>query len=154
MTLTKKGFTLIELLVVVAMVAVITGAMTTSMAAAQNRARIQKATSEVKVVSQAILSYEDYANAHDLTIPTMTDADADEGSLGFIIGKAGSEKVPALLMAALQGGGKMRDPWGTPYKISIKKGKAMLKLSVAGQNMRMNYFLPNIYRIGEGERSR
>lgn len=154
MTLTKRGFTLIELLVVVAMIAIITGAMTTSYASAQQRARIQKATAEVKTVSQAILSYEDYANAHSLTMPTMTDAEADSSSIGFLLGNASSDKVPALLMASLQAGSKMRDPWGTPYKVTIKKGKASIKLDVAGSSMTMKYFLPNFSRLSEGERTK
>lgn len=154
MILTKRGFTLIELLVVVAMIAVIVGAMTTSMASAQERARIQKATSEVKIISQAILSYEDYAAAHNLQIETMTDRDADSGSIGFLLGNAASDKVPALLMASLQAGGKMLDPWGTPYRISVKQGSAAMDLNVAGNSMSMSYFLPNLYRVGDWERVR
>lgn len=152
MTLTKRGFTLIELLVVVGMIAVIAGAMTTSVASAQERARIQKATSEVKIISQALLSYQDYAAAHDLTIETMTDRDADSGSIGFLLGSASGDKVPALLMASLQAGGKMLDPWGTPYQISVKKGKAQIDLRVAGKQMSMQYSLPNFYRVADGER--
>ena len=53
-----RGFTLVELLVVIGMIAILIAALTTSMAAAQERARIQKATSDVKVISQAILAYE------------------------------------------------------------------------------------------------
>ena len=53
MTLTKRGFTLVELLVVIAMIAMLIAAMTTSLSAAQQRARIQKATSDVKVISLA-----------------------------------------------------------------------------------------------------
>jgi len=85
-------------------------------------------------------------------MPTMTDAEADAGTIGFLIGNASSDKVPALLMASLQGGGKMRDPWGTPYKITIKQGKASLALKVAGGSMTMQYFLPNFNRLNEGER--
>ena len=155
MTLTKRGFTLIELLVVVGMIAVIAGAMTTSVASAQERARIQKATSEVKIISQALLSYQDYATAHNLTLAELEklkNSDADSGSIGFLLGSASGDKVPALLMASLQAGGKMLDPWGTPYKISVKKGKAQINLRVAGKQMSMQYSLPNFYRVADGER--
>ena len=101
----KRGFTLIELLVVIAMIAVIMGAMTTSVASARERARIQKATSDVKVVSQAILSYENYVRSGKYELPTMENADAGADSLGFLVGKGGSAEsggeIPVLLQAAL-----------------------------------------------------
>ena len=53
----KNGFTLVELLVVVGMLALLLAAMTTSVTAARHRARVQKATSDVKVISQTILAY-------------------------------------------------------------------------------------------------
>jgi len=149
----RRGFTLVELLVVVAMIAVILGAISTSVSAAQNRARIQKATSDVKVVSQAILAYETYAGR----LPTMEKADADAGTIGFLIGQGESAqsggKIPVLLMAALQSGGKMLDPWGTPYRVSIREGAGAASFSTASGSLQTGYFLPNFYRLGEGERS-
>ena len=110
----KRGFTLIELLVVVGMIATILGAMTTSVTAARERARVQKATSDVKVISQAILAYENYANGYDL--PTMDKAEAGRDTLGFLVGDGDAPKsggaLPVLLQAALSGGGKMLDPGG------------------------------------------
>ena len=47
----REGFTLIELMVVVAMIAIISAAMTVSVAGAQERARVQKATVEVKSIT-------------------------------------------------------------------------------------------------------
>lgn len=61
MTSTKRGFTLVEMLVVVGMLAVLMAAITTSYAAAQARARVEKARGDVKVISQAILASENYA---------------------------------------------------------------------------------------------
>lgn len=148
----RRGFTLVELLVVVGMIGVIAGAMTTSVSAAQERARIQKATAEVKVISQAILAAENFEGE----LPSLSDADADESSLGFLIGKGGSDstgdKIPALLMASLSSGGKMRDPWGTPYKIKISRGSASISFDAATSSMSTGYFIPNWYRLGPEER--
>lgn len=151
-----KGFTLVELLVVVAMIAVLMGALSTSVSGAQNRARIQKATSDVKVITQAILAYENFGSGGNYELPTMKDADADQGALGFLLGQGGTSKagdtIPTLLMASLQGGGKMLDPWGTPYTISITKGSGTVKIQTATGNMQSGYFLPNVYRLRQDER--
>ena len=152
MTSNKKGFTLIELIVVVGMIAVILGAMTSAIASARDRARIQKATSDVKVISQAILSYENWARSGKYELETMERRDADSGSLGFLLGKEQAEsggKIPVLLMAQLRSGGKMTDPWGTPYKVTIRQGNVSAAQSI---QLQTGYFLPNFYRLGEGER--
>ena len=150
MTSIKKGFTLLELMVVVGMIAIIIGALTTSVASARERARIQKATSDVKVISQAILAYENWSRSGDLQ--TMERRDADSGSLGFLLGneqaKSGG-KVPVLLMAQLKSGGKMTDPWGTPYKVTIRQGNISAAQKI---QLKTGYFLPNFYRLGPGER--
>ena len=148
---TKSAFTLVELLVVLGIVAMIMAAFTSSMASAQQRAKISRATSEVKLISQAILSYENYDQDNEL--PSMSNQDADQGSIGFLIGNGGSSnssKIPALLMAQLSSGGKMLDPWGTPYKISIKPGNA--KLTSASGTMQTGYYLPNFFRLSAEER--
>ena len=147
----RGGFTLVELLVVVAMIMIIAGAFTTSAAAARERARVQKATSEVKVVSQAILAYENWdqgGGRHQL--PTMNKADIESGSLGFILGQGGNAqsggKIPVMLEAALTSGGKMLDPWGTPYKVTIRQGNANLNLKTVTGSLKTGYYLPNLYR--------
>ena len=148
----SSGFTLIELLVVIAMVAVIMGAMTTAVNGARARARVQKATSDVKVISQAILAYENYVRGGKYELPTMEDSDAGADSLGFLVGKGGSAEsggeIPVLLQAAIDGGGKMRDPWGTPYKVSIREGNANLNLKTVTGALKTGYNLPNLYRNG------
>lgn len=153
----KRGFTLVELLVVVAMIALIIGALTTAVASARERARVQKALTEVKIVSQAILAYENWdqgGNTHEL--PILNKRDADKSSLGFILGAGGGAesggKIPVMLMAALTSGGKMLDPWGTPYKVTIKKGSFSVKPASATGELQAGYFLPNWYRVGKGER--
>ena len=149
-----QGFTLIELLVVIAMIVIIMASMTTAVASARERARIQKATSDVKVISQAILAYENYVRGGQYDLPERSDVDASgsESSLGFLIGKGGAAKsggeIPVLLQAALDSGGTMRDPWGTPYKVKIKAGNANLKLKTVTGSLKTGYYLPNLYRNG------
>ena len=146
------AFTLIELLVVISMIAVIMGALTTSVSAARARAREQKATAEVKAITQAILGYESWNKDNELE--PMEARDADSSSIGFLLGqKTGAaaeqtEKIPVLLMAQLKAGGKMVDPWGTPYKITIRKGTINAAASV---NLSTGYALPNFYRLAPEE---
>lgn len=149
---TRGGFTLVELLVVVGMIGVIVGALTTSVSAAQERARVQKATAEVKIIAQAILGAENYLSE----LPSMSDADADASALDFLIGKKAATEadgqIPALLMASLTSGGKMLDPWKTPYKITIRKGTASIAFDSAASSMKTGFHVPNWYRLGPGER--
>lgn len=149
----KKGFTLVELLVVLCVLGMIMAAMTTSIMGAQKRAKISKAESEVKAISQAILAYENYDENNEL--PTMSNQDADKSSLGFLIGEGGSTesgKIPVLLMAQLTSGGKMLDPWNRPYKITIKQGSANIDLENFVGNFKTGYHLPNFYRLSAEER--
>ena len=158
----RRAFTLVELLVVVGMIAILMGAMTSAVQSARQRARIQKATNDVKVISQAILAYEIW-NSDEL--PTMGSRGSAAGgveatgdSLGFLIGKgdaqgvaggSGSSQLPALLMAQLNGGGKLLDPWGTPYRVTIAESKASIKLKTVTGSLMTGYWLPNFYRNAE-----
>lgn len=153
----RNGFTLVELLVVVGMIAVLMGAMTTSARAARHRARVQKATSDVKVISQAILAYENYnRNGSSYKLPTLTRAEAGKDSLGFLLGASGTtlsgERIPTLLQTALTTGGKILDPWGHPYLVTIRSGGATLKTETATGSLNTGYALPNFYRLSEDER--
>ena len=152
----RRAFTLIELLVVVAMIIILTAAMASSVSSARERARIQKATSDVKVISQAILASENYVKGERFELPTMERRDADKGAIGFLIGQGGSAesggKIPALLMAQLSSGGAMRDPWGTPYKITIRQVSRTPRIKTASGAMQTGFFLPNFYRLTEDER--
>ena len=151
----RKGFTLIELLVVVGMIAVILGAMTTATSSARERAMVQRATAEVKVITQAILGYESWNKDNELE--PMEGKDADSSSLGFLLGHENgtaaeggqSTKIPVLLMAQLKSGGKMLDPWGTPYKITIRKGTINPSARV---DLKTGFALPNYYRLSPEER--
>lgn len=150
----KRGFTLLELLTVIAMIGLIAGALTAAMASSQERARIQKATADVQSITQAILGYENLAKNHEL--PTMKDRDCDSSSLAFLLGHGGTSEyntqIPVLLMASLTAGGKMLDPWGTPYKITIRKGKVSISATTATGSMSTGYALPNFYRLSKKER--
>ena len=167
--ISHPGFTLIELLVVVGMIAVILGALTVSVNAAQTRARVQRATSDVKAITQAILSYEVWNGGQLETKGSRGSAgggvDANMSSLGFLLGKGsakgveggkgasgGSEGLPVLLMAQLKSGGAMVDPWGMPYKVTIAEKNSAIKLKTVTGQLKTGYWLPNFYRIGEGER--
>ena len=156
MHLNKRGFTLVELLVVVGMIAVIMGAVTTSVSGSRERARVQKASAEVKAISQAILAYENYDQGGDkFELPEMEKADAEKGTIGFLLGEGAAQsggKIPVLLMASLSGGGKMMDPWNTPYKISIKRGGANVKMESSSGSMQTGFWFPNFYRLSEEER--
>ena len=153
------AFTLVELLVVIGMIAVLTGAMTAAVNRARERARMQKATNDVKVISQAILAYEIW-NGDEL--PTMGSRGSAAGgveatgdSLGFLLGKdtakgvaggSGDGELPVLLMAQLKKNGKIVDPWGTPYRVTIAESTANIKLKTVTGALSTGYWLPNFYR--------
>lgn len=152
MTLNERGFTLVELIVVIAMIAIFMASVGTAVGKTRERARIEKARSEVKVVSQAILAWENYSRGGKHELTEMNDEEADSSSLSFLLGQgesATSGNIPTLIMAALTAGGKMRDPWNRPYILRIKEGKIdrpeRLDLGTC-------YFLPNLYRLSEEER--
>ena len=152
----KNGFTLVELLVVVGMLAVLMAALTTSVTAARHRTRVQKATSDVKVIAQAILAYENYnQSGDDYLLPTMTRAVANKQNLGFLLGSGtteGGDRLPVLLQAALSISGQILDPWGHPYYVTIRSQSTKLTVKTATGNLQSGYSLPNFYRLSEDER--
>lgn len=147
----RGGFTLVELLVVVGMIALIMGAFSVSMSSAMERAKVQKATSEVKSLTQAILAYENYMQEGD-TLPELTRKEASKASIGFLLGATATSgyKVPVLIQAALSGdSGVMRDPWGSPYLITIRGGQ-IPRISLG--TVQTGYYLPNFNRLTAEER--
>ena len=54
----KSGFTLMELLVVIGMIAILTGAASSSVMKARKRSQIARAEAEVREITNAILAYE------------------------------------------------------------------------------------------------
>ena len=154
----KKAFTLIELLVVVAMIAVLMGAMTTSVNKARRRARIAKATQEAKELTNAILAYEQYDPNHSLeSVASGGWTECTEGALAMVLGGkegASGEKIPVLYNASLSGG-KMLDPWRHPYEFLIEKTGS--QDGGGGEEAKGTQFiaaphLPNFWRLADAER--
>ncbi|MGN0847619.1 MAG: type II secretion system protein [Kiritimatiellia bacterium] len=123
----KQGFTLVELIVVIGMLMLLAGAVTSSVSGAHRRAKIQQATVEAQEMTKAILAYENYGKGFSLDAHVMEDQQATEQSLGFILGKENmqnqgqSGKMPVLFNASITRSGKILDPWGNPYYVTIKK---------------------------------
>lgn len=147
----RRAFTLMELMVVIAMIAIIMGALTVALSKAQERARVQKATMEVKVISQSITAYQEWSKSD---LPTLKDEDASASSLSFLFGKGSGtrsgQQLPSLLMAQMNNGGKILDPWGQPYKVRIYKGTA--GGSAQYNQVNSGYYLPNFHRLDDTER--
>ena len=85
----ESGFTLIELLVVVAMIMLLAGALTSAIAGAAKRAKIQACITEAQNMTNAILAYENYTKNHE--IKEMNDQMATKSSLPFIVGDGKNE---------------------------------------------------------------
>ena len=62
----KRGFTLIELLVVIGMIAILTGAASSSVMKARKRSQIARAETEVREMTNAILAYENWDDDRSL----------------------------------------------------------------------------------------
>ena len=148
----KKAFTLVELLVVMAMIMIIAGAFTSSVASSMKRAKISRAVTETREITNAILAYQNYDEDGSLERYAMNDAEASESKLGFILGKVQSRgvNVPVLYNAGVNASGKICDPWGNPYRITIKEGDPVQPPGVS--NLKLRMFYPNWHRLSEGER--
>ena len=144
MTYAKRGFTLVELIVVVAMIAVLMAAVGAGIGKAQLRARIAKAQAEANEMTTAIRSYENYV---DTGIPERANVDADESSIAFILGtgtdRAG-DRIPVLYNASFVAG-KVRDPWGTPYRVRVEQFDGGEANDDVAKGMTTGVFLPNRY---------
>ena len=143
-----RGFTLIELMVVVAMIAIIAAAMTSAVAQAQRRAKISRAETEAKELTNAILAWQNYDPSGSLSKYVMEDAEAEESKMGFVLGKEtgrGGKQVPVLFNATISRG-RLVDPWGNPYRVTIKPGERVNPPGVPNMNIRV--FYPNWHRLG------
>lgn len=147
----RRGFTLVELLVVIGMIAVIGGAMVSSVSKAQLRAKISKANVDVGEITKAILAYANYTDDGSLSEVEMDNQPAQEEKLKFILGKETGRDgttVPVLYNGAITGG-YINDPWGHPYRITIKKGDIVSPVNMPGLELRL--FYPNWHRLSGGE---
>ena len=149
----RRGFTLVELLVVIAMVAILMGAVGTSMNQARRRAMISKATQDVKEMTNAILAFENYAPNRSLeSYAGGSWRDTTESSMSMILGGETSEsgeQVPVLYNAQIRNG-QILDPWGKPYQYMIKKAGNITPPS--GTAFQTAPSLPNFYRLTDEER--
>lgn len=150
--MTRRGFTLIELLVVIAMIAILAGAMTTSVSGARARAKISRAETESREMTNAILAYANYTDDGSLSSVVMNNTPASRSSLAFILGEGsrGGSKVPVLYNAAMRSDGRILDPWGKPYRVTVKSGDTVSPAPVNG--LQTGLFFPNWHRLKEDER--
>ena len=150
----KRGFTLVELMVVIAMIGIIIGAMSSAVSSAKERAKVQKATAEVNALHQAILAYENFAREKNYQLPSLSDQAADKGTIGFLLGdggSSGSQAIPALLFASLEGGETMRDPWHRPYYVTIREGQP-ITIESFNNNLSTGFDVPNRNCLSKEER--
>lgn len=155
----KRAFTLVELLVVIAMIMILIGSFAVSVNKARTRAKISKATQETKELTNAILGYEQYAPGRTLSgVATGGKWKAcGEGEMGFVLGvgqTASGDPLPVLFNGSLVGG-KMIDPWGTPYQFLIEQTGT--QQGGGGEEARGTEFctaphMPNFFRLTDEER--
>ena len=150
----RKGFTLLELLVVVGMIAVLVGAIGSSVNQARRRAMITKATQDVKEMTNAILAFENIAVGRSLeNYASGGWQTATESSMRMILGgetTESGEKAPILYNAQIVNGA-IRDPWGQPYEVFIKKVNEGGRTD-DNQDFVTAPILPNFYRLTDEER--
>lgn len=126
----RNGFTMVELLVVIAMLMILVGSITSSVGSASRRAKIQQATTELQEMTKAILAYENYGRVNQdspLSSHLMEEKEATESNMGFILGQetlknGQSGNIPVLFNAEIKNGA-IRDPWGNPYRVTIRQAK-------------------------------
>ena len=126
----RNGFTMVELLVVIAMLMILAGSITSSVGSASRRAKVQQATTELQEMTKAILAYENYGRVNEdspLSSHLMEEKEATESNMGFILGQetlknGQSGNIPVLFNAEIKNGA-IRDPWGNPYRVTIRQAK-------------------------------
>lgn len=149
----KKAFTLVELLVVIAMIAILSGSIGTAVNAARKRARISRAQVEAQELTKAILAYANYTEDGTLSELTgLNEAVATEDNLKFVLGKVTKRgsTVPVLYNASTAKNGQFLDPWGHPYRVTVKQGETIRPPGVPA--MDVGVFYPNWHRLSEEER--
>ncbi|MDO5318154.1 MAG: type II secretion system protein [bacterium] len=148
----RRGFTLVELIVVIGMLMLLAGAVSTSVAGAHRRAKIQQATTEAQEMTKAILAYENYGKGYSLDAHIMeSPTEATEDSLGFILGKENRQngqtgKMPILFNASVTRSKRILDPWGNPYYVTIRKGTVDQEQDKTDGNVTSYVTFPNYNR--------
>lgn len=149
----RRAFTLVELLVVVGMIAVLSGAIVTSVSKANKRARLSKANVEVRELTNAIVSYQNFTKDGSLAAVASSlggsTVAATKSNVGFVLGeplgdiRGSSDTFPVLY------NGSLVDPWGNPYMVTVHEGEAIQPPGVPSVELRL--FYPNWHRLSEGE---
>ena len=156
----RKGFTLIELLVVIAMIMLLAGSVTSATMSAQRRAKIAKATTACREMTNAILAYESYAKNNTFESDQITHddwRDADSTFLSFILGgktssNGSGEKIPVLYNGEVTRDGKLLDPWGHSYRVRISPSSvSTLKRYNKATSLSTCVMFPNFRRRLAGE---
>ena len=149
----RGGFTMVELLVVIAMLMLLAGAVTTSITSAQRRAKIVQATAEAQEMTNAILAYGHFGEGYSLGNHKMEKQPAAEGNMAFILGEeaspSGSGKTPVLYNASIRGG-KLLDPWGHAYLVTIREGKSFKNETDNSDQLKSVVAFPNFNRRPAG----
>lgn len=160
---TRQGFTMVELLVVIGMLLLLVGAVSSSVAAAHRRARIQQATTVAQEMTNAILAYENFGSMtgsgefeSPLAKHTMELAEATEAEMGFILGDESrsdgeSGNIPVLFNANITAGA-IRDPWGNPYRVTIRKKDLKIDPDSEKKKIVTAVSFPNLNRIPADQR--
>lgn len=149
----KRGFTLLELLVVIGMLALLMGALVSSVNKARTRAKIAKATQDVKEMTNAILAFENIAQNRTLEKYATGWTKTTESAMQIILGGAPTESgepSPVLYNAQIRNGAIL-DPWGHPYEYTIRRVTEQAHES-DGQTFVTAPILPNFYRLTDEER--
>ena len=149
----RRAFTLIELLVVIAMIAILTGAVGIGVNGARKNAKIARARAEAQEITNAILAYANYTEDGTLSsiAGALSDAEASKSTLGFLIGEgqnAHGSSLPVLYNAAVsKGNGAFLDPWGHPYRVTVRQGQNITPMGIPVMGIRL--FYPNWHRVRE-----
>lgn len=142
----KKGFTLVELVVVIAMLMLLTGAVSSALMGARKRAKIAKATVACQEMTNAILAYENYDSLDNVT---PKEGMTTRTTLSFILNgdrvDSRGNPIPVLYNADVKGT-DIVDPWGHPYRYRIKASPVQIKDDLAGGAIDTNVMFPNYNR--------
>jgi type II secretory pathway pseudopilin PulG len=107
-----------EMLVVLGILGMLMGVAFSGIGKAQKRARVAKATAEVRELANAIRAYE---AAEDNSAQFLAEGvyEATTGDPFFLRLVEGGDGKPVYLNVPLTSDGRFLDPWGRPYRFRI-----------------------------------